>query len=167
MAFTNEEAAEWQTQLATFFKQIPGETAKDKRRRLARVHVTAPRIATLDLARVLENALRGGTGKCLKDFDSAHLLPTVTIVDGVVQIPACASVRLANQCPNLLTMCGDRQSSQLACMVFLIYKLKLNCVFIPDPAHLGWRALLEALTRSGYLAVMDTAELIDNIAYGP
>ena len=130
--------------------------------------ITTPRLATLDFMRMFQNSLKWGTGKDYSSFDSKELLKTCdTVNDGIVQIPQCASVGKPNGCPNLLVLCSDRQSTQFCAMFFLMFKLLLNILFIADPAHVSWRAILDAITKAGYGAAVDTAKAMYNIAYGP
>lgn len=164
--FSPEEMKVWQSQLAQFFK-VNTASAAEKRRQTVKA-VTAPRIASLDWMRALENALRMGINKELRHFEVATLLGDATMADGRVRFPeGCPRICSGNTTPNLLVLCSDRQSTQVCSVNYLTYKLGLNLVFICDPAHAGWRAILDGLSRAGFMPAVTVAQLMFNIAYGP
>ena len=112
--------------------------------------------------------MRKGTGKEFATYDNKADLDKAKIVDGRVEFEdGCAKIPCNGTILNTMVMCSDRQSEQMCGGNFLMFALLLNFVFICDPAHCGWRALLEALVRSGFMAVASVAQLIYNIAYGP
>lgn len=127
--------------------------------------VIAPRIASLDRMRRLANMSRQGIGKKLADFEVACLLPDSVVGEGRVTFPkGCSQIASGNSTPNMLVVCSDRQSNQLCSSNFVIYRAGLNISFICGPAHDGWNAVLEDLTRNGFMAVVVAAQLLFNVA---
>ena len=168
MAFTADEKASYQIQLAKFFSSntSQGDTA-DKRKRTAARAKAIPRAASLDSLRCLENSMKFATGFVLKTFDSQYLLASAETKDGVVKVPKCESVFGPDRCPNILVLNSDRCPVQLCSINYLLHRLKLNCAFVCDPSHAAWRSVLDGLGASGHNGVLSICQVLFNIAYGP
>ena len=168
VGFTPAEQNGWQTQLLQFFQPTVKVTSAAKKRAVKKHEViTVPRIATLDWLRTLENSMKFATGKVLRDFDTASLLDTATVENRTVQIEKSALVREKNKVPNMLIINSDRCPTQICGINFLTNKLKLGVVFVPDPSHTAWRAILEGLGKCGHGTTIRIGQLLYNVAYGP
>ena len=163
---TFKEAESYQAQLWQFFSSKRG-TGEQKKAATKANTATQPRIATLDWLRTLEHSMYQATGKTLKSFDNNALLATVGVQGEIVKIPTGPAVMFEDNCPNLLSISTDRQSTQLCGVHFLLFKLRLNVTYICDPAHSNWRSILDGLQAAGLLSVVHVTEVIYNIAYGP
>lgn len=169
VAFTAEEHQQWQSQLSEFFKVIPDELPAAKRRRLQKVAAGSKheRLASLDWLRAIEHSMIATAAKKFDNFDSRGLLKGYTIDE-------METVRFDGQdpdsppyVPSLLVMCTDQCSTQLCPTAYTMYHLGLNMLHMPDPYHMEWNDIGEAMAMSGFQPALEASLIIFNLAYGP
>lgn len=167
VAFTEKEREGWQRSVIEFFRVPVGETPAAKKRRVSRASTQVPRLATLDFLRAIEHGMVQATGLKFADFDSKHLLNNAVDDDNHKVVFGPNDIPNHGKVPRLLTLTSDQQSTQTCAVSFLQFKLGLNVCHHPDPFHLGWNDVLEAVTKSGMQGSVEAALAVYNVAYGP
>ena len=107
------------------------------------------RIASLDIALILENMLQMHNGQGLSRFEDD------------------SEGKPENHIPPSLVLCLDWEQVQWCMVWFCRNKLQLCLEGIPDPTHVRHRNLEMATDQSGYRGVVYKSNSCHNVAYGP
>lgn len=161
---TVQEKNDWQTLAVEYFRTEPGENLTAKRRRVKSARVVAPRLASLDQARALQNALYAGTGEGLQQFENVATLDELEEKFPEDEVRAPADLPDA---PRSMTISGDEDATQWSVFNFLLWKLCLCMWPLNDVFHRSYNDIKLAVRRAGLWSAYVHSIVYYNISYGP
>lgn len=126
--------------------------------------VVAPRLATLDMLRSLQNQLHTGLGIDLSAFDSEAEFKAAVEQFPLGRTFSAQDLPIA---PRSLAIAADEQATQWSALNFLCWKLRLTMTMTGDVFHRSFNDIKLAVRRSGMWTIYCQALIHRNIAYGP